>query len=77
VAEVTKALSQYLATIGRRGGKKRAEKMTEERRRELAEQAAKRRWSLEKRCRDKVKQYRCLLEKSHAGPHRYTTDDCA
>jgi hypothetical protein len=41
-------ISEYLATIGRRGGlkggKARAEKLTPEKRKEIAEKAAKSRW---------------------------------
>jgi len=43
------AISQYLATIGKKGGikggKARAEKLTPERRSEIARNAAKTRWS--------------------------------
>ena len=46
------AVSQYLATIGRRGGikggKARAEKLSPERRSEIARNAAKSRWTDEK-----------------------------
>jgi len=43
------AISEYLAEIGRKGGKKggkaRAEKLSPERRKEIAEKAAKARWT--------------------------------
>lgn len=43
------AISQYLATIGRRGGlkggKARAKSLSKERRKEIAEKAAKSRWT--------------------------------
>jgi ABC-type branched-subunit amino acid transport system substrate-binding protein len=46
--EVVSAISEYLATIGRKGGikggKARAESLTSERKKEIARQAAQARW---------------------------------
>lgn len=45
-------ISEYLATIGRKGGlkggKSRSEKLTPERRKEIAQKAAKARWNKDK-----------------------------
>jgi hypothetical protein len=41
------ALSSAAAELGRKGGKKRAENMTPERRKEIAQKAAAKRWSRE------------------------------
>ena len=40
-------LSSAAAQLGRKGGKTRAERMTPERRREIAQKAAKKRWARE------------------------------
>lgn len=42
--EETSELSSAAAELGRKGGKKRAENMTPERRREIAQKAAAKRW---------------------------------
>jgi hypothetical protein len=44
VEDEREALSSAAAELGRKGGKKRAENMTPERRSEIAKNAAKRRW---------------------------------
>lgn len=65
---------RYLAEIGRRGGKKggrrRAEKLTAKARRAIALDAIQHRWS--NRCQDRVKYLRCTLCTGHDGPHVYT-----
>jgi hypothetical protein len=43
--EDAKELSSAAAELGRKGGKKRAESMTPERRKEIAQNAAAKRWS--------------------------------
>jgi hypothetical protein len=45
VEDEREALSSAAAELGRKGGKKRAENMTPERRREIAQAAAAKRWS--------------------------------
>jgi len=44
VEDDREALSSAAAELGRKGGKKRAENMTPERRKEIAREAARRRW---------------------------------
>jgi len=43
-----KKLKQYLAEIGKKGGKRRLETMSDDQRREAARKAAKARWSKKK-----------------------------
>jgi hypothetical protein len=45
VEDERKALSSAAAELGRRGGRKRAENMTPERRAEIARRAAEKRWA--------------------------------
>ncbi len=52
MSKVPKDLRQYLAKLGKKGGKKggpaRAQKLTPERRSEIARRAARKRWELKK-----------------------------
>lgn len=45
IEDTTEKLSSAAAEMGRAGGKKRAERMTPERRKEIAQKAAAKRWS--------------------------------
>lgn len=75
-----RAVSAYLARIGRKGGKKggpkggaeRARRLTAERRREIARLAAEARWGRDGRCRARAKRLRCTLASGHASPCTFT-----
>jgi hypothetical protein len=70
---VSKALSQYMARIGRAGGviggKERAMRLTQDRRREIAIAAADKRWA-DGRCRRRAKRMRCRLPADGHGAER-------
>lgn len=71
---MSKAVSEYMREIGRRGGKtggNRWTKLSPAERHALGVELAKARLAKDPRCRDRIKGLRCKLAKDHQEPHHY------